>query len=205
MNLPLLWRVHEEAGDKRYYDIAFQHYLNATKEFVMDNYSTIHVVDFDLESGKLVEKGTGQGYSSTFWSRGQDGAIYGFALSYNVSQVEIFVEAAQGLADYLVRNLPDDYVPYWDLNDPQSPRSVRDSSAAAIACSGLFTLTEFRQKRKRKVMATRILSSLSTNYLTGDDCEGILKHGCFRKPENIGVDASLIWGDYYFLEVLGRT
>jgi len=29
-----------------------------------------------------------------------------------------------------------------------------------------------------------------------------LTHGCFHKPENMGVDESLIWGDYYFIEAI---
>jgi len=32
-----------------------------------------------------------------------------------------------------------------------------------------------------------------------------LKHGCFHKPENMGVDESLIWGDYYFIEAIMKV
>ena len=33
--------------------------------------------------------------------------------------------------------------------------------------------------------------------------EGILKHGIYHKPAQTGVDESMLWGDYYFLEALG--
>ena len=29
-----------------------------------------------------------------------------------------------------------------------------------------------------------------------------LRHGCFHKPETMGVDESLIWGDYYFIAAI---
>ena len=47
-----------------------------------------------------------------------------------------------------------------------------------------------------------ILSSLCNNYLTEENRDGILTHGCFHKPEEKGIDESLIWGDYYFIEAI---
>ena len=32
-----------------------------------------------------------------------------------------------------------------------------------------------------------------------------LKHGCFHKPEEKGIDESLIWGDYYFIEAIMKV
>ena len=95
-----------------------------------------------------------------------------------------------------------DAVPYWDFNDPEIPNSARDSSAAAITCSGLLTLSELSNQWKYKETANKIWDSLSNNYLADDDTEGILRHGCFHKPANLGVDEGTIWGDYYFVEAL---
>ena len=47
----------------------------------------------------------------------------------------------------------------------------------------------------------KTFDSLITNYLA-DDSDGILKHGCYHKPENVGVDESTIWGDYHFVKAL---
>lgn len=205
MNLPLLWWAYEETGDTRYYDIAHQHSFNTIKEFIRDDYSTIHVIDFDLETGEIIRKVTAQDYSDdSCWSRGQAWAIYGFSLAYQSSGEKKFIELAGGLADYFISNLPADYVPYWDFNDPEIPNSVKDSSAAAIACSGLLTLSELNHKQRFKQAAIDMLNSLSTNYLA-EDSEGILKHGCYHKSANLGVDESLIWGDYYFVEALTKA
>ena len=127
--------------------------------------STIHVLDFDLETGKTIRKITSQGYSNdSCWSRGQAWAIYGFTLAYKTSQNKRFLEVARGLTEYFIHNLPEDSVPYWDFDDPAIPHAVRDSSAAAIACSGLFTLAEVSQQSKFKEVVVKILNSLSVDY-----------------------------------------
>jgi unsaturated chondroitin disaccharide hydrolase len=201
MELPLLWWAYEETDNEKFYNIAYIHSKRTIDEFIREDYSTIHVIDFDLETGEIIRKITVQGYSDdSCWSRGQAWAIYGFTLAYKCTKDELFLKTAEGLAEYFIRNLPEDYVPYWDFNDPQ--QSVKDSSAAAIACSGLLTLSEFSGREDFRVVAINILNSLCNDYLSEEGKDGILKHGCFHKPENMGVDESLIWGDYYFMQAL---
>ena len=91
-------------------------------------------------------------------------------------------------------------MPYWDFDDPE--KEVRDSSAGAIASSGLLDLSNLSGKEVFKQVAINILSSLCDNYLCEEDENGILKHGCFHKPAGMGVDESLIWGDYYLVEAI---
>ena len=43
------------------------------------------------------------------------------------------------------------------------------------------------------------------SFCKGKDEGAILKHGCFHKLAGIGVDESLIWGDYYFMEALVKA
>ena len=139
MNLPLLWWAYRETGNTKYYDLAYSHSRRTTDEFIRKDYSTIHAIDFDLKTGKIIRKITVQGYNNeSCWSRGQAWAIYGFTLAYKTSKDELFLKTAEKLARYFIKFLPNDYVPYWDFNDPE--KSVKDSSAAAIACSGLITL-----------------------------------------------------------------
>ncbi|MCK4405712.1 MAG: glycoside hydrolase family 88 protein [Hadesarchaea archaeon] len=155
---------------------------------------------------RVIRKTTWQGYDDdSCWSRGQARSIYGFTLAHKATEEEVFLSVAEKLADYFIKNLPADYVPYWNFNDPRIPNAPRDSSAAAIACSGLMTLSKLNGKKKFMDMANRILSSLSTNYIAEESCDGILKHGCFHMPKKVGVDESLIWGDYYFLEALMKS
>ena len=32
--------------------------------------------------------------------------------------------------------------------------------------------------------------------------EGVLKHGSYHEPKGLGVDESVMWGDYWFLDAL---
>lgn len=203
MNLPLLWWAYKETNNEKYYSVAYEHSKSTIKNFIRDNFSTLHVIDFDLKTGNFLRKITIQGYNNeSCWSRGQAWAMYGFALAYETSKDEQFLKAAENLSDYFIANLPEDFVPYWDFDDPEIPNAVKDSSAAAIASSALLTLSEFSGEERFREYAVNILSSLYDNYLSGDDEEGILKHGCYHRPENRGVNESLIWGDYYFVEAI---
>jgi len=205
MNLQLLWWAYEETKEEKYYQIAFRHSKSTIENLIREDWSTIHVINFDLESGDTISKKTVQGYSDdSCWSRGQAWAIYGYALAYGATMESSFLEIGEKVADYFIRNLPRDYVPFWDFNDPKIPNTVRDSSAAAIACSGMLTLSQVSKKEKFRETALRILNSLSKNYLAGEG-DGLLKHGCYDKPEKVGVDESLIWGDYYFVEALEKV
>ena len=94
-------------------------------------------------------------------------------------------------------------IPYWDFH--ASKREVRDSSAAAIAASGLLDLSELSEKGEFREVAINILNSLCNIYVSWKNEDGILKHGCFHKSENMGVDESLIWSNYYFIEAIMKV
>jgi unsaturated chondroitin disaccharide hydrolase len=197
MNLPLLWWAYVETGDEKYYRVAYNHSERTIQEFVKNDYSTIQAIDFDLKSGKIIKKFSLQGYSdNSCWARGQAWAIYGFVLAYKTSRDKRFLETAEKLADFFIRNLPDDSVPYWDFHDPEIPNSIKDTSAAAIACSAFLTLCELNEKVVYKEIALKILNSLSGKYLA-EKSKSILKEGCYHKKNK-----GLIWGDYYFMESL---
>lgn len=205
MNLPLLWWAYEKTGDKKYYDAAYKHTLTTMQQFVRKDGSTYHIIKFDPMSGQVMKKTTMQGYNSeSCWSRGQAWAIYGFALAYKYAKEEEFLRTVEKLIDYYVANCPSDYIPYWDFNDPAIPNTVRDSSAAAITASGLLDLSELSEEGEFRQAAITILNSLCDNYLSREEGDGILKHGCFNKPAGIGVNESLIWGDYYFMEAITK-
>jgi unsaturated chondroitin disaccharide hydrolase len=202
MNLPLLWWSYEKTGDKRYYDAACKHAFTTLQYFVRDDGSTYHVVEFDPNNGQVVRRGTLQGYNDdSCWSRGHAWAIYGFAIAYKNAKKNEFLLTAEKLTEYYLANCPSDYVPYWDFNVLEIPNEVRDSSAAAITACGLL---EFNGKKEFGDIAPNILDSICTGYLAEEDKDGILKHGCFNKPKEKGIDESLIWGDYYFMELVTK-
>lgn len=87
-----------------YYDIAYKHSMQTIKEFIRKDFSTVHMIDFDLNTGKIIRKITVQGYSKeSCWSRGQAWAIYGFTLAYKATKDKIFLKTAEKLADYFLK------------------------------------------------------------------------------------------------------
>jgi len=206
MDLPLLWWAYDETGDRRYKDAAYKHSIKSLENLIKYNRPAIQAADIDLKTGKIARKLTLHGYSyNSCWSRGQAWCIYGFTLAYKATKERTFLNTAERLADYFVKNLPADHLPYWDFDDPAIPNAAKDSSAAAIACSGLTMLPQLGQKPRFEESANKILNSLLASYIAEEEWDGILKSGCFDKPRNLGVNESLVWGDYYFLEALMKS
>ena len=90
---------------------------------------------------------------------------------------------------------------------PPRPLIPKDSSAAAIASSALLDLYRITGNEEYRRSAYNILKSLSSrNYLSTDliDYQGIIMHGCYDKNNGAYVDSSLIYGDYFYLESLGK-
>ncbi len=173
--------------------------------------STYHLVDFDPDDGTILSRETVQGYGDeTTWARGQAWGLYGFVMTQRETDEPRFLDTARALADWFMSHLPADFVPYWDFDAPGIPDEPRDSSAAAIAASGLLELsdrvTDPLDREAYRGAAESILASLmSAAYLSdGVESSGILLHGTGNKPNNSEVDVSLIYGDYYFTEALLR-
>jgi hypothetical protein len=96
-------------------------------------------------------------------------------------------------------------VPYWDFDDPAIPSAPRDSSALAIAIQGLLELAELHpstaQARSYRSEAERLLGVLTGRCQNQepDRVDGVLLHGCYSRTHGEGVDAALIWGDFFYL------
>lgn len=208
MNLPLLWWAHEEMGESLYRDIATAHAETTLRNLIRDDGSTVHLVKYDPESGSVEERTTFQGYSEdSCWSRGQAWGICGFAVASEYTGREDFLKTACRLADYFIRRLPEDYVPYWDFGDPAIPEAPRDSSAAAIAAYGILKLSELDPNGgdHYREAAEQIITSLSKTYVDHEGhTHGILKRGCYSKPQSEGTDSALIFGDYFYVATLFR-
>lgn len=207
MNLNLLYWATAETGDPLYARHATDHAHTALTCLVRGDGSTAHVADFDVTTGRFLRQGTHQGLSSTScWSRGQSWAIYGLANCFGVTGDSTFLVAARRLAEYALRRLPPDHVPYWDYDSPLIPNDVRDSSAAAILASGLLRLAALDPdaggSQRWRNEATAILESLWQCYSSRGTAEpSILLHGTRNKPGG-SMDHGLVYGDYYFVEAL---
>jgi len=227
MNLEMLCYVSKITGNPVYKNVAISHALKTMQNHFRSDFSTYHVVDYDLETGKVLHQQTNQGYSdNSTWSRGQGWAIYAFTMMYRETRDERFLKAAKKAADFYLNhpNLPKDKIPYWDFNVGQKGYQAdwkadgrinlshipRDASAGALVASGLLELSTYVDEKQKlfyfKNAETMLQSLSSDKYLakTGTNGGFILKHSVGSFPHNFEVDAPLVYADYYFLEALLR-
>ena len=204
MNLELLFLAAQNGGNPNWRTMAISHAVKTMANHVRADGSTYHVVDYNPD-GTVFRKFTVQGAGDeTTWARGQAWAIYGFTMTYRYTRDARFLATAQRLADYFIGHLPADHVPYWDFS--KCCTAPRDSSAAAIAAAGLLELSTYMStttdQAKYRNAALDIQTSLSSpGYLgTRTGTDGVLLHGSANVPGNSGVDVSLVYGDYYFIQ-----
>lgn len=210
MNLPLLYWASRETGDPRFRQVAEAHTETVLKHFLYPDGSTKHIVEFNPHSGAYVTNHGGQGYDAQgAWSRGNAWALYGLALGARDSGRSDFLAAAEKVAGFFLGHLPADQVPGCDFRTPEGLPNPKDSSAAAIAASGLLLLAQLVPdevlKKRYTEGATAIVASLAAHYTDAAD-EALLVHGCtaYHETKPGWRDTSLIYGDYFYVEALGR-
>lgn len=213
MNLELLEWVAKNGGDQRFHDISVNHANTTIKNHYRPDYSSYHVIDYDVDAGKVIKKVTHQGYADeSAWARGQAWGLYGFATMYRFTKDPAYLSQAVHIADFLLNhpNLPADKIPYWDFDAPDIPNAKRDASAGAIMASALLELSWFvkRTKSKTYVKAAetmlRSLSSPAYRAKPGTNGGFILEHSLGHFPFNSEIDVPLTYADYYFVEALMR-
>lgn len=216
LNLPLLYWATEITGDQKYRNVALSHTKTSTTNLMRPDHSTYHTFSFDPETGAPVRGSTHQGYrDGSAWARGQAWGVYGMALSYRYTQDQKCIDLFRDVTKYFLDHLPDDLVPYWDL-EFTSGEEPRDSSAAVIAACGMVEMSKYLPDEEAEFymnQAKRIAASLWKNYAVKDSKEsnGLLLHGVYAKnspynpiPKDNGVDECNTWGDYFYMELLTR-
>jgi len=209
MNLEMLFWAAKNGENTELYDIAVSHANNTMKNQFKPDYSCYHVALYDTITGAFVKGITHQGYKdSSMWARGQGWAIYGFTTCYRETKDIKYLEFVQKVADAYLKRLPEDYIPYWDFDDPGIPNAPRDASAAALVASGLLELSTYVQPEKGvqyKQAAIEMLKTLSSSdYQSRDKNPSFLLHSTGHWPKKSEIDASIIYADYYYIEALLR-
>src|ERR1039457_1618670 len=184
MNVGIIFYAARETGDRRLRDVALRHCLTTRRVLVRGDGSTAHEGIFDLETGEFLRQSTQQGFrGDSCWSRGLAWALYGFGTAYRHARDARFLLTAEACADFYIAACPADGVPPWDFDAPPESRCLVDTSAAAIAASGLLQLAGIAGDPMKRVgygdAARRILATLCERYLAAKDpdWEGILKGG----------------------------
>lgn len=213
MNLELLYWVSDNGGENRFRDIAVNHANSTLQRHFRPDYSSYHVLDYDLATGQIIKKVTWQGAAdSSAWARGQAWGLYGFTMMYRFSHNKAYLDQARHIASFLLHhpNLPADKVPYWDYNAAAIPNAPRDASSAAVMASALLELSRYVKRAERKELvnaAQQMLVSLSSpayRSAPGQNGGFLLMHSVGSLPHKSEVDVSLTYADYYFIEALLR-
>lgn len=150
------------------------------------------------------------------WARGQAWGIYGIALSYHYLKDESYIDLFCRVADFFIRHLPEDLIPYWDFDFDTGSEEPRDSSAAAIAVCGMLEMVKYldqERAEKYRNVAYRMLHALICHCGNTDirQSNGLLLHGTYARDskentcKNRGVDECNTWGDYFYMEALTRV
>jgi unsaturated chondroitin disaccharide hydrolase len=217
MNVPLILYTANCTGDENLRRIALAHCRTTRDCLVRADGSTAHEGIFDLTTGQFLRQTTHQGLrGDSAWARGLAWSLYGFSKIYALCGLEEFRTVAERNADYWLAHLPDDKISNWDFDaDPNAPLPwgpQKESSASAIAASGLLDLAKQTASPERAVAyhnaALVMLDVLVTpEYLANQTpgWEGILKHGVYHTAKNLGVDESVMWGEHFFVEALTKV
>lgn len=230
MNVPLIFYSANESGDEKLREIAVKHCRTTRDYLVREDGSTAHEGLFDLETGQFLRQTTHQGLAGdSAWARGLGWSLYGYSQVHALSEMPEFLDVSRRNATYWLQHIPSDFVPYWDfhadLTRPPPLGAQRESSAGAIAASGLFHLADqvtlsaqrlgsadrtsrLEEADRYRQVAFQTLDALCTSEYLADKTpgwEGILKHGVYHTTKNLGVDESVMWGEFFFLEALTRA
>ncbi len=209
MNLELLFEASRLSGDSSFYKIAVTHANTTLKNHFRPDNSSYHVVNYDPETGKVINKITNQGYGNeTAWARGQAWGLYGYTMCYRETRDRKYLQQARKIADFILNdpNLPTDLVPYWDYNAPDKANQTRDVSAAAVTAAALYELSTYGRRNKvYRTMANQIMRNLAAYQAKPGESKGfLLLHSTGNKPANGEIDVPIIYADYYYLEALTR-
>jgi unsaturated chondroitin disaccharide hydrolase len=209
MNVGIVFHAAARTQDPDLERIAREHCLTTRRHLVRGDGSTSHEGIFDLETGEFLWQTTQQGHRDDgSWARGQAWALHGFGTAYSFTGDRRFLATAQACADFYIERTGARLVPPNDWEEPEPDRPW-ESSAAAVAAGGLWQLAclvpDAVRARHYADYALRILVRLAEpDFLAYDEpeWEGVLKHGSYHETKGLGVDESVMWGDYFLLDAL---
>jgi unsaturated chondroitin disaccharide hydrolase len=212
MNVGIIAVAGLQTDDQGLIDIAEQHCETTRKYLVRGDGSVSHEGIFDLESGGFLRQATQQGWrDDSSWARGLAWSLYGFTSMYALTGNPHWLATAQLNAGYWLEHTSgNDPVPPNDFDEPR-PACRWESSAATCAAGGLIMLASLVEDdelgRRYHARAEATVARLcQPEFLAREPgWEGTLKHGSYHERKQLGVDESVMWGEYFFVETLARV
>ena len=144
------------------------------------------------------------------------------AEAYRYTEDPEYISLFYRVTDYFLEHLPDDLIPYWDLEftswsserlkeDPQP----LDSSSASIAACGMLEMSRYLPDDMAVLYtgyAKKLMKAVSDICAVRDHSvsNGLVLHSTYsnHSPYNTcnhyGVDECNSWGDYFYMEALTR-
>ena len=215
MNVGTIFNAGALIGDDHLLAIAHRHCETTRRCLVRGDGSTSHEALFATNTGECLRQSTHQGFrGDSCWSRGLAWSLYGFTRSYKQTGRAEFLETAELNAEYYLTHTPADGVTPWDYDAPEAgplARSQVDTSAAAIAASGLLDLADLVSDPVKgnsyRQFALTSLNSLSVKYLGSQtsEFEGILNGGVYHIHKDLGIHEAVLFGEYFFVEALHKA
>ncbi|HZJ47205.1 MAG TPA: hypothetical protein VFD63_25730 [Pyrinomonadaceae bacterium] len=214
MNVGIIFYAALNTDDQSLLQIAEQHCVTTRRTLVRGDGSTAHEGIFNLETGEFLKQTTQQGFrGDSCWSRGLAWSLYGFGTCAQLMRQPEWTKVAELNADYWLMHVPADGIAPWDFDAPDDgplSRKLVDTSASAIAAVGLLNLAQSLNNSRSRAyadFALKTVDSLVNNYLGEgeDNWEGILRGGVYHIHKDLGVNESVMWGEFFFVEALQRA
>lgn len=208
MNIDIIYVAAELTHDTSLADVATAHALTTRRYLVRGDNTTVHEGWFDPVSGEFLRTATHQGWrADSSWVRGHTWAVYGFGSAYARTGDPRFLDTARDLGDEYIRR-SGERLPPNDWEEPAPPVPV-EASAGSIAAAGLAQLGDLcggAEGARYRQQALRIVETLADPQFlsSGDEWDGLLRHATYHLRNGLGVDESVMWGDYYLLEAVQR-
>ena len=206
MNLSLLYRASRETGDPRFANVANAHAETTMREFIREDGSVSHIIEFDPATGARVKEYGGQGYClGSSWSRGQAWGLYGFTLAYRNAGDPRYLETAKKIADYFIAHIRPDGLTDCDFCQPPEEERI-DNIAGACASCGLLELREITGEEKYRDAAIRMINALMSLCVDWTDgiCGLLTKCTASYHDDGAGRHTNITYGDYFLVEALAR-
>lgn len=204
-NISLLYWASKESGDPRFGQIAMMHADTVMEHFIRSDGSSIHIGEFNPETGAFVKSHAGQGYAEgSSWTRGQGWALYGFVNSYTNTGKQEYLETAKRVADYCIANIPENGIIPVDFRQPAEP-AWEDSCGACVIAGGLLELSKYlpeTEKDRYTSPAVKILKTLTADRADwSEKCDAIIQNcsGAYHAKEH---HFTMVYADYYYIEAI---
>ena len=193
MNLPLLFWASEVTGHPFYKRIAMMHADTTMKYFMRDDYSIMHAYRFSEETGEAIGEANYCGYANgSHWARGTAWAIYGFAIAYNYTGKEAYMDTAFKLLDKFMAECRGK-MPVWDFRLPDGEEKSIDTSAAAVVLCGILEIEKHKTNKHLQKYKKQLRDGLEEYIDYDENVMGVLR-------EQNGVHRYALYGDYFLIE-----